>query len=66
MAISAILWTAACAATIARMEPWEPADDLTLIMRTLVTLDAKLDEIVGHVVAVRSLLEDDEEEEEED
>jgi hypothetical protein len=39
-----------------RMEPWEPADDLTLTMRTLMTLDANLDEIVDHVVAVRSLL----------
>jgi len=34
-------------------------------MRALMTMDAKVDEIVDHVVAIRSLLEDDEEEEEE-
>jgi hypothetical protein len=53
------------AATIGRVEPWEPTDDLTLIMRTLMNTDAKLDEITDHVVAIRSLLEDDDEEAEE-
>jgi hypothetical protein len=48
------------------VEPWESSDDLTLIMRTLITMDAKLDEIVDHVTVVRQILEDDEEEAEED
>ena len=47
------------------MEPWEPSDDLTLIIRTLMDVNAKLDELGEHVVAIRSLLENDEEEEEE-
>lgn len=46
------------------MEPWEPADDLTLIMRTLMNIDAKLDGIAEYVEAIRRLLEDDGEEEE--
>jgi hypothetical protein len=49
-----------------RVEPWEPADDVTLIIRTLFNMNAKLDAIGDHVVAIRNLLEDDEEEEEEE
>jgi hypothetical protein len=47
------------------VEPWESTDDLTLIMRTLMTMDAKLDVIGDFVVAIWNTLEDDEEEEEE-
>jgi hypothetical protein len=45
------------------VEPWESSDDLTLIMRRLMTMDAKLDVIGDFVVAIS--LEDTEEEEEE-
>jgi hypothetical protein len=45
---------------------WEPSDDLTLIMRVLMSMDTKLDELGEHVVAIRRLLENDEEEAEED
>jgi len=49
------------------MEPWEPVDDFTTIMNTLMNLDARLAEVAGNVDAIRRLLEDaDEEEEEED
>ncbi len=48
------------------MESWEPADDLTLIIKTLMNLDAKVVEIREHVVSIRTLLEDDDEEEEEE
>jgi hypothetical protein len=48
------------------VEPWEPTDDLTLIIRTLMNIDVKLDDMREHVVAIRHLLEDDGEEEEEE
>jgi hypothetical protein len=48
------------------MEPWEPQDDSTTIIGALFDINAKLDEMAGHVVAIRSILEDDEEEAEED
>lgn len=48
------------------MEPWESPDDVTLIIRSLLVINAKLDEAGEHLVAIRSYLEDDEEEEEED
>jgi hypothetical protein len=47
------------------MEQWESTDDLTLIMKTLMTMDAKLDVIGEYVVGIWNILEDDEEEEEE-
>jgi hypothetical protein len=46
------------------LDPREPTDDVTLIIRTLFNMNAKLDAIGEHVVAIRNLLEDDEEEEE--
>jgi hypothetical protein len=35
---------------------WEPSDDLTLIMRVLMSMDTKLDELGEHVVAIRRLI----------
>lgn len=48
------------------MERWESSDDLTLIMGALMNMDAKVDEVVDHVLAIRRLLESDDEEEEEE
>jgi hypothetical protein len=52
--------------TIVEMEPWVPSDDATLIMGVLMEMDARLEELGEHIVAIRRLLEDDEEEAEED
>ena len=52
------------AVTIGGVERWEPADDLSLIIGTLMKVSAQLDEIGEHVVAIRSLLEDEDDEEE--
>ena len=48
------------------MEPLEGSDNLTLIMKTLMTMDAKLDQIGDHVVAIWTILGDDDEEEAEE
>ena len=48
------------------MEPWDVGDDLTIIMRALMNIDAKLDHAVDQVIQVRRILEGDEGEEEED
>lgn len=48
------------------MEPWEPRDDFTTIMNTLMNIDARLQEVADNVGAIRRLLEDDDEEEEEE
>jgi hypothetical protein len=48
------------------VEPWEPTDDLTLIMEVLQRIEANLGEIGDHVVRVRSLLEEEDGEEEEE
>jgi hypothetical protein len=44
------------------MEPWEPADDATAILSTLMEIRERLDELGEHIVAIRELLEDGEEE----
>jgi hypothetical protein len=48
------------------VEPWEPLDEFTTILNTLMNMDARLAEVAENVSAVRALLEDDEDEEEED
>lgn len=48
------------------MEPWEPLDEFTTIMNTLMNINARLEEVAENVDAIRRLLEDDDEEEEEE
>jgi hypothetical protein len=48
--------------TISAIEPWEPADDATAILSTLMEIRERLDELGEHIVAIRELLEDGEEE----
>jgi hypothetical protein len=48
------------------VQPWEPQDDSTTIIGALFDINAKLDEIGTHIVAIRTLLEDDDEEKEEE
>jgi hypothetical protein len=47
------------------VDAWE-ADDTTTIIGALFDVNAKLDELAVHVIAIRQLLEEGDEEEEED
>jgi hypothetical protein len=67
MASAAILPVLASAANVASVQSWEIGrDDASLIIRGILALDAKLQEVGEDVVAIRTLLEEDDGEEEEE
>jgi hypothetical protein len=46
------------------VEAWEPWDDATAIMVALMNLDARIEDVANHVVAIHRILEDCGQEEE--
>jgi hypothetical protein len=48
------------------VEPWEPTDDFTTIIKTLMDIRETLDELAEQVAVIRALLEEDDEEEAEE